>query len=81
MMYLNGAYMLWGMYYTNQSYFEINCVNKDNPQLKCNGKCQAAKEVEDLTQKQDKVKENIVFPLALFSSSQHYKLPVFSKGT
>lgn len=69
MMYLNGASMVWGMYYTNQQYFELNCENKRKPELACHGKCQAMKEMRDLSKKQESFKEAAVFPVAIIQSA------------
>lgn len=34
--------MLWTDYTVNHSYYEMLCINKDNPELHCQGKCQLA---------------------------------------
>lgn len=70
MMYLNGASMVWGMYYTNQQYFESNCENKNLPELACHGKCQAMKEMRDLGKKQESFKSATVFPIVTSNSQQ-----------
>lgn len=42
-----------GTFYANRSYVAENlCVNKDNPAMHCNGKCQLDKKLQDSDDKQ-----------------------------
>ena len=41
-------------YYVNTERYYKNCENKAKPQLKCNGKCQMAKKVQDEEKKEQK---------------------------
>lgn len=36
-------------YKINQDFYEIHCINKENPELDCHGKCQIIKESEKTT--------------------------------
>ncbi len=49
--------MLWGSgylldYYVNTDYYKEHCVNKELPQLNCDGKCILAKKIKQQTSKQ-----------------------------
>lgn len=45
---LSGRYMVMFEFYLNQAYVAQNlCVNKDKPQLHCNGKCHLRKQLNE----------------------------------
>ncbi len=44
-------------YYLNTKAYAINCVNKDKPQLHCNGKCQLQKKLNDNNGKEKQTPE------------------------
>ncbi|MCW3466309.1 hypothetical protein [Chitinophaga nivalis] len=45
---LSGRYVVMLDYYLNQSYIAKNlCINRDKPQLHCNGKCHLKKQLKE----------------------------------
>ena len=47
-------YVLVADYYVNRSAYAANCVNKDRPWMKCNGRCQLCKKLDRQDNNQDK---------------------------
>jgi hypothetical protein len=46
----NGVFLVAG-YYSNTQAFAVNCINKDKPQMHCNGKCQLQKKMDETNNK------------------------------
>lgn len=44
-------------YYVNTAAFEAKCVNKQVPQMKCKGKCQVAKKLQEEEKKEQQAPE------------------------
>lgn len=42
-----GEALIYMDYRLNQSYYETYCLNKDKPELKCEGKCQMSEQSQD----------------------------------
>lgn len=65
-------------YAINQDFYEIHCVNKDKPSLKCHGKCQMKKESEKTTNPFNLVKYSFEFnilptaPIDYFIKKQNF---------
>ncbi len=47
-----GSTIVLAKYYSNKAPFIKNCINKNKPQLKCNGKCQMMKKMAEEEQKE-----------------------------
>jgi hypothetical protein len=47
-------YVLVAGYCVNTSAYAANCVNKDRPWMKCNGRCQLCKKLDQQDNNQDK---------------------------
>ena len=71
-------------YAINQDFYEIHCVNKDKPSLKCHGKCQAKMESEKSTNPFNLVKHAFEFnilptaPIDYFIKKQNFVLAEFT---
>jgi hypothetical protein len=80
---LSDRYVVFVSFYINQNYIAKNlCVNRDKPQMHCNGKChlndslkeQSRKEQDNPEQKNEKSRE-----ICYLTSDEHYRLePAFS---
>jgi len=65
-------------YKINQDFYEIHCVNKEKPNLKCHGKCQIQMESEKSTNPFNLVKYSFEFnilptaPVDYFTKKQNF---------
>lgn len=55
-----GKVIILADYYTNQSKYAKNCINKSRPKLHCNGKCQMMKKIQEEESKQKDASEKKV---------------------
>ncbi|WP_346238387.1 hypothetical protein ABDK00_008945 [Niabella insulamsoli] len=60
-------------YEINRARYEKNCINKARPKLKCNGKCQLAKKIQEEEKKnQENAEKKAEVKLAQVLSSRHF---------
>ena len=75
---LNSPFIVFD-YYVNTAAYAKNCINKARTELRCNGKCQMAKELkqQEEREQQNPTGENIYkTPVSLFSKSWFTTAPV-----
>ena len=50
-------------YQLNKDFYEIHCINKDKPEMQCNGKCQVKMETEKSSNPFSQVKYSFEFKI------------------
>ncbi|MCH5718517.1 hypothetical protein [Niabella hibiscisoli] len=67
-----GNVWLWVDYKINLEKYAKNCINKARPMLKCNGKCQLAKKIQEEETKKQKEAEKAAPKIDYSLSSKHF---------
>ncbi|HTG55920.1 MAG TPA: hypothetical protein VL943_06625 [Niabella sp.] len=71
-----GNVWLWIDYKVNLEKYAKNCINKARPMLKCNGKCQLAKKIQEEETKKQQEAEKGAPKIDYSLSSKHFFLTV-----
>ena len=76
-------YLIVADYYLNTSAYLENCINKDKPELRCNGRCQLCKKLhqENPTDKQGPERRSGEDRNDPISSPAHNNFPLEQPGT
>lgn len=64
-------------YHLNRDYYEALCINKDKPELLCNGKCEIRKEAKQSNANQKTLKIGFDFTIAnQKTETYHFRKPL-----
>lgn len=67
-------------YHFNRDYYEALCVNKDKPEMHCNGKCELRKEASQSNSEQKTLKTGFDFTITIQEIETYiFEKPLFLK--